>query len=169
MITIKELDRSKKTDVDFVVSNLIKLVDYSCKDRFWDKKLYKRITEDNFRNVYKNPFKGLVHTHIDYIIKPYLIKYNEENIGSFIIQISQVIALKNHSGVYLIHSLYICDNYQKRGYGTQAMKKVFEKVLIENGIVTYEIEVDIGNKPAINFWNSLGFEIFRHRMVKINF
>jgi len=59
-----------------------------------------------------------------------------------------------------IVTLDVREGYRRNGYGTQLMDRA-EDILMKYGVEVYDLQVDVGNRPAINFYKKHGFRTVR--------
>ncbi|MBM3709325.1 MAG: GNAT family N-acetyltransferase [Actinobacteria bacterium] len=61
-----------------------------------------------------------------------------------------------------IHSFYIKDKYRNRGVGRDLLAYAIQ-ILRDEDFESVELTVDLKNKPAVNLYESLGFELKEFR------
>jgi ribosomal-protein-alanine N-acetyltransferase len=59
-----------------------------------------------------------------------------------------------------IVTLDVRDTHRRKGYGTKLLNRA-ERILSDNGVETYDLQVDTSNAPAIKFYKKHGFRIVR--------
>lgn len=57
-------------------------------------------------------------------------------------------------------TLDVRENERRNGYGTQLLKRS-EEMLMDYGVDTYDLQVDVTNRPAIAFYEKHGFKTIR--------
>lgn len=56
-----------------------------------------------------------------------------------------------------IYSIYILEDYRRKGYAYQAMK-LMEASLLKDGVSLVSLEVNVNNHPAVLLYKKIGFE-----------
>jgi len=57
-------------------------------------------------------------------------------------------------------TLDVCATHRRSGYGSQLLKRA-EDILCEYGVEAYDLQVDVTNRGAIDFYKKHGFKITR--------
>jgi [ribosomal protein S18]-alanine N-acetyltransferase len=57
-------------------------------------------------------------------------------------------------------TLDVREAYRRRGYGTQLLHRA-EEILVDYGVEVYDLQVDVTNRNAIQFYKKHAFEVVR--------
>ena len=110
-------------------------------------KLFPKEEQRNWKKVHKTYDNGIENF--------YKITLDEKIIGFFMLE-----KIKNHP--YYLDYFAIFKEYQNRGNGTKALKKLIESVTKEDGLIAEIEKVDDSNpitKNRLKFYESIGFKL----------
>jgi ribosomal protein S18 acetylase RimI-like enzyme len=116
--------------------------------------------------------KFIATTIKEYLNESIVFNHNE-NYGKFEIKIDDNIVSETNYSVnkpdevfnqkyVALYALETNNKYRNMGYMTQLLKNIFTFVKTELGINYILLDVEKDNTPAINLYNSNGFEIYKN-------
>lgn len=119
----------------------------------FEDKIYKKYIK-LFPKEEQRDWEKIKNTYRKRIEKFYKITLNGTTIGFFMLE-----KIKEEYPYYLDY-FAIFEQYQNKGYGTQAIKKLLDKIVINQGLAI-EIEMEEESNPLTikraNFYKNLGF------------
>ena len=131
---------------------MLEIIEIDIKE--FENKIYEKYTK-LFPKEEQRSWKKIKKTYEEGIEKFYKIIENDTIIGFFMLEKID----KEHP--YYIDYFAIFKQYQNKGYGTQAIKKLLLEIVKEQGIC-FEIEKEEKNNPITikraNFYKKLGFK-----------
>ena len=119
--------------------------------------------KDNIYNKYiklfpeeeQREWKKIEDTYKKGIERFYKITLENKNIGFFMLE-----RLNNNYPFYLDY-FAIFDKFQSKGYGTKAIQRLLDKIIIDKGLIAEIEKEDLKNSDTIRraeFYKRLGFE-----------
>ena len=114
-----------------IVKISIKEFEYEIYNKY--KKLFPSAERRRWSKIKKSYNEG--------IERFYKIELNEKNIGFIMLE-----KLENHP--YYLEYIGIYDEYQDKGYGTEAMKKLITEIVKEDGIIVEIEQITDNNTQA---------------------